>query len=884
MFSRSICRASAFVCLLLGAAFAPAAARIDATTRNHSAGKEAVLIAENGAAKLPIVVSDKATAEIKARAEDLAGYLGKITGAKFEVKTGSAGPGILVGTIQDFPTPSAAEGLKIYNFYDGKEAFAIRTEGGSVKLLGATEKGVGYATARFLEIFGCRWFFEGPAWEVVPKASKLTFNINETDRPEVLSRYFGYPFGQHFEKTDPDSGAAIADWWRRNRVGKSLNTTVGHCSNEIANRFAKEFDAHPEYWALQGDGKRKPNNPANRYGQHCVTNPDVIKMAIQYAREFFDKNPNADMVGVGPDDCAGWCTCPNCAKLGNPGNLAFYLANQVAKALQQSHPGKYVGLYAYNWHCDPPDFQLEPNVYVELTTALLLNTKYGFDRLLELWPTKCKTFGLYDYWAVYDWIHDALPSGRTGNLRYVEKELPRYMKSGIVCLNAESGNSWGSQGLGYYLASRVLWNSSANVDALKADFYDKAFGPAAAAMKTYYERIDLGNSPLVGPTFYRLCLDDLDAALKAVAGRPDIEARIELLRQYNVYVFLWNQQNSAKGKAGLSAAEQKKPILELLNWTYRIRNGYMIFWDFFCDQTTQRLGDENQEPAWKWYQMRVANKEDQIPYRVPGGEPTRAETDAWFTRIRKVYGEPVKVNDIAFGRKLVALTEGLAPPATAASSFSIQDSYLVAIVSPKGDPLRFTVSHGTIYKNFPNGKYILEDGSGKEIARGEVPYGETKLSLKVPSPGVYYFRYNDLSAGSIFGCDAGVKAAFLPERGKGYAIQNNWYTWFYVPKGTREIQFYALGGGGNVLGMADPDGHWRGPEGPDPAVAPGGADQFFKNTGAFQSVPVRKGQDGKMWTLHCAPGHLHFFNIPTILSLSHDALIVPEEVAKNDGL
>jgi hypothetical protein len=64
-----------------------------------------------------------------------------------------------VGTIEQFPTPSAAEGLRIYEVYHGRDAYAIRTEGGCIKLLGATQFGASHAVSRFLESFGCRWFF-----------------------------------------------------------------------------------------------------------------------------------------------------------------------------------------------------------------------------------------------------------------------------------------------------------------------------------------------------------------------------------------------------------------------------------------------------------------------------------------------------------------------------------------------------------------------------------------------------------------------------------------------------------------------------------------------------------------------------------------------------
>ncbi len=268
----------------------------------------------------------------------------------------------------------------------------------------------------------------------------------------MLGADFGYDLGQQYEKQDPDAGEATKDWFRKNRVPRGFKSAAGHCAHNVVSRFWKEFEAHPEYRALIKDEEGKllrtgtgPETPKGQplklgskswgmWGQLCVSNPETVKLVTRYAQEWLDQNPAADMVGVGPDDGGEWCLCPECASLDDRGNQAFYLANQVAKALQKSHPGKLAGLLAYNWHCDPPDFPLESNVYVELTTNLLLNTKYGFDRLQELWPRKVKYFGLYDYWAVYDWTRDALPSGRTGSTRYVADNAASFVRRGVACL------------------------------------------------------------------------------------------------------------------------------------------------------------------------------------------------------------------------------------------------------------------------------------------------------------------------------------------------------------------------------------------------------------------------------------------------------------------
>ena len=95
-------------------------------------------------------------------------------------------------------------------------------------------------------------------------------------------------------------------------------------------------------------------------------------------------------------DCAdgdGHCESAECAKLGSISNRVFGLANHAARSIAKSHPGKMVGLlrcWPTTKHSEPPDFALEPNVYVQLTMGFNRG-RYSFDELRELWPKKCKS-------------------------------------------------------------------------------------------------------------------------------------------------------------------------------------------------------------------------------------------------------------------------------------------------------------------------------------------------------------------------------------------------------------------------------------------------------------------------------------------------------------
>jgi hypothetical protein len=136
---------------------ATVAVLINDITRNDKLSPSTLQLAKDGKALQPIVIAASASESTKAVAKELADYLGRMTGATFDVQTGDSTRGIVLGTVSDFPYPALAKALEVRE-YNGKEAFAIRTRQDKVLLLGATDLGASHAAYRFLEELGVRWF------------------------------------------------------------------------------------------------------------------------------------------------------------------------------------------------------------------------------------------------------------------------------------------------------------------------------------------------------------------------------------------------------------------------------------------------------------------------------------------------------------------------------------------------------------------------------------------------------------------------------------------------------------------------------------------------------------------------------------------------------
>jgi hypothetical protein len=811
------------------------------STELVSAEPPGLRLAADGKAAMPVIISDQTSAKTRGIAEELARYLSRISGARFEVQTGDGKRGIVLGTLAEFPHPELARGLEIRNTFDGKEAYAIRTEKDRLLLIGATDLGASHAAFRWLESLGCRRFFPAPEWEVVPSQPTLVANLNETDRPALLARRIWWGYGFFDRKRcleDYDT------WARHNRMAASLRIWCGHAWQSIILANQKTFDQHPEYLALVKGQRQGP--------QFCISNPEVRRIATQWALLQFLRRPDLDMVSMETSDGSGHCECPECQKLGSISDRVFGLANEVARAVNREFPGRRVGMLAYNDHCEPPSFALEPNVYVQ-STAGFVRGRYTFDELMDLWPKHCKNLGFYDYFSVWLWDFDRLPGGRGANVPYIRERIPRYVRQGATSVDCESGNNWGVHGRGYYVANRLMWNPNTDVDALLADFYAKAFAPAAAVMQRYYERLDPGNEPLLSEHLLALALRDLDEASKLAKDRPDVLARLDHLKQYQHYERLrWEFDRTQEKERKCDLA------LAAITHAYRTRFSYMNHWQAILQSWTTAAAKEFDRPTWS-----VRDRSTDKPWKVETPY-TRAETEKCFQEDLQFF-QPQPVEEKTFSADLVP--GGFRTDAPAAGNQRYQGVVRYALWSDKGAPLEVTITTGVIawYRDRAEAVCTITTASGKEIDQRKLPQDgkEHVLTVKVPAEGLYWLEFKDHGAGWGMKTSPGQPVALaLPRSRRLLHLGQYQPMFFYVPKGQRTIQYFWDGGPHEVRG-------------PDRKVI-----AQVKERGKFITVSVPEGADGRVWSFTRLPaGQLWFMNLPNYLAASPDAILVPRELA-----
>ncbi len=495
-------------------------------------------------------------------AAELKQYLDRIAGANFTIVEATKDErGLHVGLFSDFPWLKSKDDTEL-----GPEGFVIRTDDRGVYLLARTPRGVQHAVATFLQRLGCRWFFPGKAWEVVPRMETIAGSWNEIGRPSFpTQRRIWYGFGAYGPCRDD-----LEAWNRHNRMGGPIEVGIGHTWHGL--NPEKDFAEHPDWFALTG-GKRQPTKP-------CYSHPQVIARAIEFA--LARAAAGEEMISMTPPDGLGYCECERClsvcqgakpyeahstlfarrpdgTRISVTSENVFHLVNQVAEAVAKKYPQTLVGCYAYSAYSHPPSFDLHPNVYLQTTTAYR-RTPISLEQQLAEFGTKTTQLGIREYYSVYQWDWDNPDPGKLTPAQ-LQEDLRFFHRNGVTAVNAESSNNWAPRGLGYYLAANLMWNVDADTDELTRDFYIKAFGPAARVIEQYYVRwygaevavLDSADSDVADQdgakqTFLEkgkynrealaAAFNDLDEAARLVRDQPAYRGRVDQLRMYLHYLLL----------------------------------------------------------------------------------------------------------------------------------------------------------------------------------------------------------------------------------------------------------------------------------------------------------------------------------------------------------
>ena len=455
-----------------------------------SPGRSLELVAD-GQWQVDVVV-DVATAQGKNEAvirdagDWLVESLQRASGASAaDLRAEAQGPAVILGLASAYEDVAKAAGLNT----DHPDAFAIITESDRVYVLGNSAYAVSHGVATLLHDLGFRWYGASAKWWVTPKATSISVDLNTVESPAMRGRKIWYAYGVGGDAT---LGANYQRWAIANRLMQAAPLHTGHSYGHIIGRNTEAFEAHPEYFALLENGERDTKRGFNAR-KFCVSNPGLIELVVADRIKLLESrratNPYEFMVSVDPSDGQGTCHCENCVALGTTTDRVFHLANHVARGLRAKYPDAWVGLYAYSSHRLPPTIEVEPNVYVQVAMGFN-RTQYSLPELVTAWSQKVSSLGLREYYGVEAWDWGLPGRMRGGQVDYHRKWIPYFANRNVNAVNAETNANWGGQTLGLYVAAQLMWDPSADVDAMVDEYFEKMFGNAASAMRKLQAQFD----------------------------------------------------------------------------------------------------------------------------------------------------------------------------------------------------------------------------------------------------------------------------------------------------------------------------------------------------------------------------------------------------------
>lgn len=496
----------------------------------------AFLVSLNGEPKTEIAVSEGCHSAETFAANDLAHWIGEISGAKTAVKSvkpqaGVRGSGrIFVGTA--FAKGVFDADLEAIGESDG---FAIREKGGNVYLFGTKPRAAIYATSTFLEEnTDIVWARPSEAFGTV-FSKNPTLDFAMTDRLEIPSfRYHGW------NVVAIRSDWPTAKWVIRNRGNLATLAEGKHHSGELG--FRKEAGGHI-YWWMAHPQKYFKTNPEffgfsrlkNRREAEtlCLTAPGLVDVAVSNLANRIDSmgGDSIESLSIGFRDTWTCCQCENCTapiplkdgtrleckSLDPQADCKYYstrfwlFAGEIATRLRARYPKMVFIGSGYMYSAEPPACDIPDFMYVDFCPIGNVNARVTLlderqnstwrNRILEWHRRFPGRLYYYEYWCSYAaGFANIRGLGGVPVIRQNMIDLKdRLHGVGIdseltpdsprTFSNHSMESEWDACTVDRWVIARLMWNPNASAKKLTRRFLDRTYREASQKMTEFYVQL-----------------------------------------------------------------------------------------------------------------------------------------------------------------------------------------------------------------------------------------------------------------------------------------------------------------------------------------------------------------------------------------------------------
>ncbi len=517
------------------------------------------VIFRNGKSEYVIYVAADASRTEQTAAEELQHYLQEIGSVKLPITSDSTiqGPKIVVGYNE-----LARRLVGGQQVADDDQGFTYQTVGKDIVIFGGRERGTMYGVFSMLENeLGVRWYT--PECTVVPKRQEWKLNeMIRSERPALKYRYTNYWLTNGRQQWSAHNKENMKPKPSDGKYGKLVGYRGVHTLGSMV-PVDMYFQTHPEYFALR-DGKRTPHT------QLCLSNPEVLKICIAYTQDIMRREPQFDVYSVSQNDNVLFCQCQTCQeiadKYGGQSGLLVWFVNQVADAVMEEFPNKYISTLAYQYtRKAPTGIAPRPNVAIRLCSIeccfahpLSANcpANLQFVSDLKAWSAIAPHLFIWDYIVDYAQFIAPWP-----NFQVLGPNIETFAENNAIGVFEEAQYlSLGAEfeELRNWITLKLLWNPKQDFRTLAQDFIHGYYGQAATQIWTYFEKClalvlpdtHFGifireNDPIYTDDFVNESTRLLTDAL-AAAENDEVRNRVERVQMQILYLRSMRRKAEAK--------------------------------------------------------------------------------------------------------------------------------------------------------------------------------------------------------------------------------------------------------------------------------------------------------------------------------------------------
>lgn len=505
----------------------------------------------DGKSDYQIVISSSASTSEKTAAKELQQYIEQMSGCRLPITNdlNTMGNRIIVGynarlaALTGVPKPEKDD-----------EGFTYKTVGSDLLIWGGAQRGTMYGVFTFLEKeFGIHWLT--PTTTVVPRYRDWKLpKLNRSEKPYVKYRYSNYFVASGV----PEWSAHTREntkWSPRKSEYGDLEAYYGAHTMDWFVPVSEFFESHPEYFCLR-DGKRYSG-----YGQLCLSNPDVLELCKTRMKLRMREHPEYRIYSLSQNDNFLFCQCDKCKAIedqyGGHSGLIVWFVNQVADAVRDEFPDKFIGTFAYQYSRQPPtNIKPRENVVIRLCSieccfAHPLDAgcpqNEAFMRDLKGWSEIAPHLFIWDY--IVDYAQYIAP---WPNFQVLGPNIKIFGENKAIGIFEEA--QYQSAGAEFdemkaWTVNQLLWNPEQNVDSLVSIFIKGYYGKAAPHVKEYYNLcqslvkpgLHYGiyireNHEIYSDAFIEKAFAILDKA-KQEAESDNIREQIDRIRMQPLYLY-----------------------------------------------------------------------------------------------------------------------------------------------------------------------------------------------------------------------------------------------------------------------------------------------------------------------------------------------------------